>query len=560
MRPSTILGCLALLFVAATPALVAAAPCTSAERGRILAPGTGEIEVRCDLELQRDQVVEKTIVLLGPEASGVQIDCNGARLTGGRTHSRKSSVEIRSRPPSGDRTDLSQWRRPENIEIRDCRLEGNVRIISMANGGSDADARPSSRRAGHAARARAAAPRNITLRDLTIDGQGWTPLYISQGATQVRLLDSEILGLAESVAIYLDAESGNNEIRGNTIHPRTTKRELIAIDGSSDNLIVNNQFSSLNHGGIYLYRNCGERGTVRHTTPTRNLILNNVFYYNKYGGSKPAVYLGSRDGSASAGYCNEDRGANLGSSADDRDFARYNVVMGNQIYKFRMRDMVRSKNESLNSPNFVNHNQTITRPVERRSGCYVPGSFKREFIAHGESVEALTGANECRVQRCDDGVLSQAGSCSVVSASFECSRSGSNDGCSTAVTCPGESGEIIGVTAACNLEGTDVSAAQVRGSRPNTLSVVRPSDRVEDGVCRVGNTEAQQRWSPVHGSPNQRQTTARCREHDKNGGDCKIAGTVYCKAPPPVVHDLVRPLPRDPRRGPQLPKGRIPRF
>ncbi len=560
MRPSTTLGCLAFLVLAATPALAMAAPCTSAERARIFARGAGEVRVACDLELDRNQVIEKTIVLSGPEASGVEIDCNGARLTGGRTHGRKSSIEIRSAEPSGDRSDLSRWRRPENIEIRECRLEGGIRIVSMANGGNDVHARPSSRRAGHPARARAAAPRNITLRDLTIEGQGWTPLYVSQGVTRVRLLDSEIRGLAESVAIYLDAESGHNEIRGNTIHPRTTRRELIAIDGSSDNLIVNNRFSSLNHGGIYLYRNCGERGTVRHTTPTRNRILNNIFYYNKYDGSKPAVYLGSRDGSASAGYCDEDRGARLGSSADDRDFARYNVVMGNQIYKFRMRDMVRSKNEALNSPNFVKYNQTTTRPVQRRSGCYVPGSFKREFIAHGESVEALTGSNQCRVQRCDDGVLTQAGSCSVVSASFECSRSGSNAGCSTPVTCPTGSGEIIGVTAACNLEGTDVSAAQVRGSRPNSLRVVRASDRVEDGVCRIGNTEAKQRWSPVHGSPNQRQTTARCREHDRNGGDCKISGTVYCKAPPPRVHDIGRPLPRDPGRGPRLPKGTIPRF
>ncbi len=69
----------------------------------------------------------------------------------------------------------------------------------------------------------------------------------------------------------------------------------MAVDGSSWNTINNNRFASLRNGGIYLYRNCGEKGTIRITPPEHNTITNNSFYYKKYTGHKPAIYLGSRD-------------------------------------------------------------------------------------------------------------------------------------------------------------------------------------------------------------------------------------------------------------------------
>ena len=100
---------------------------------------------------------------------------------------------------------------------------------------------------------------------------------------------------------------------------------MLAVDGSSYNLIINNWFSGLNNGGIYLYRNCGEGGTVRHATPSYNQIINNVFYYDEYIGFNPSVFIGSRNGNRS--YCGDDGGYPFGSNSSDLDYARYNVVM-----------------------------------------------------------------------------------------------------------------------------------------------------------------------------------------------------------------------------------------
>lgn len=524
----------------------AAAPCSESKMDQIRASSGGEVLIDCDVELGPDEVIDRPLVFVGPQSSHTRLACGrrpgvaGALLKGG--------VQIRSRfvGAAGTETNLSNWARPEDIRIEHCRIRDAVRIRSMSNGGDDVHARPSSRTPGHTARARAAAPTNIVLRDLVIETTHAIPLYLSQGVTHVQLVDSELKGTSGAVAIYLDAETGYNTLRGNYIHP-VTARELIAIDGSSDNLLVNNRFSSLNHGGIYLYRNCGERGTVRHNTPSRNRIINNSFYYSKYLGGTPTVYIASRDGTRPR--CDDDDAWNLGSGASDLDYARDNVLMQNQIFKFQFDESVKTNRPEVNSPNYIAHNQTVTSRISRRAGCWVPTAFQRDFILHGQTIEAVVtsgGSPRCVVQRCNDGVLSNAGTCSMVTRSFECHAEGDDAGCSTTARCPAGSTEIIGATAACNLEYGTVSSAQLAGVSPGQVAVLRESDDAAQGQCRVGSTTVQRRRSPARGGSGRVTTQASCREHDKNGGDCHVRGTLYCRtepapAPTPTTPTIVLP-------------------
>jgi hypothetical protein len=140
-----------------------------------------------------------------------------------------------------------------------------------------------SRSVDYPQRVRAAAPTNITFDNLTIAGTGTSLVYFYSGVTNSRLVNSELKGFpGDGVAIYLDAESAYNIIKNNTIHADTNRREQLAIDGSAGNLIIGNYFSALDHGGIYVYRNCGENGAVRHTEPSHNRIVNNTFFYDRY--------------------------------------------------------------------------------------------------------------------------------------------------------------------------------------------------------------------------------------------------------------------------------------
>ncbi|MCP4134497.1 MAG: hypothetical protein GY754_26220, partial [bacterium] len=336
--------------------------CSSKKMQEILAPAkkAGHAAVvDCNLNLKKNNVITKRLIFQGKNATGVTMNCNNALLNGGYgTHNKgKDMIEVRS--IRRNRNGVNTWERPERVTIKNCRVNGSIRIWGMATNGEGAYLRESSRRPGHIARARNNAPRIIVLSNLTISGVGRIPLYISPGVTHARVINSTFTGKSDSVTIYLDAESAANTIKNNKFHTQRTsksKREVMAIDGSSHNTIMNNWFSGLNYGGIYLYRNCGEGGTVRHATPSYNKIINNIFYYNKYNkiSAFPSIFLGSRQ--ASSWYCNDDKGYRFGSSASNFDFATYNVVARNRFYKFTPQQAIRHGYPNVDIPNYFYQN------------------------------------------------------------------------------------------------------------------------------------------------------------------------------------------------------------
>lgn len=322
-----------LLLVSAAPAW--SAMCSTAQIDNILAPATAQnhsVEVACSAKLPKNRPISKRLYFSGSQASNVQFDCNGNTIS--PTHiSGGDSIVIRSLEQNG------AWSRPENVALQSCRVHGSVRILGMGANGEAEKVKQSSQQTGHTERAQAAAPSQIRLQNMTIMGQNRVPLYLAPGVNGVTVSGSRITGNSSSVAVYLDAESGNNTFINNTIDTQTASRELIAIDGSANNTFSRNRFSSLNRGGIYFYRNCGEGGTIRHQTPSGNTISDNVFFYRKYNGKLPAVWLGARNGNRK--YCEADSGFGFGSSADNRDFADNNVIENNKIHKLSPQKMIR---------------------------------------------------------------------------------------------------------------------------------------------------------------------------------------------------------------------------
>ena len=218
------------------------------------------------------------------------------------------------------------WDVPEKITIRNGRIRGSIRIYGLGVNGEAAKVRESSRREGHTARAKAAAPRGMLLEDLQIEADHRISLYLGPGVTGVTVKNCTFTGWSASTTVYLDAESGGNRIEGCTFNVRSG-REVMAVDGSATNTIVGNRFLQVGYGGIYLYRNCGEGGTVRHQTPRGNVIENNFFNMKDLRQGSYGVWLGSRQGRRS--YCEDDAGYPFGSSIDNRDFADQNTVRGN---------------------------------------------------------------------------------------------------------------------------------------------------------------------------------------------------------------------------------------
>ena len=236
-------------------------------------------------------------------SSPTTIDCNGEAYNKGKV----TELQILA----------------DNVTIKRCKINGSIRTIGLGHNGESKGVKESSITLGHTARAQAAAPKNTALYKVTITGHGRIPLYLGPGTTRLTIYDSTIKGRSDSVALYLDAESGRNIVRNNTFALSTSPREVIALDGSADNQLLGNTINNAGNGGIYLYRNCGEGGTVRHQPPQNNFIAGNTI--DNTGGY--GIWLGSRNGGRF--YCSADNGFPFGSSKDDADFADNNIVKGN---------------------------------------------------------------------------------------------------------------------------------------------------------------------------------------------------------------------------------------
>ena len=243
--------------------------------------------------------------------SNTLIDCNRGKFNDGKL----TKIIIHNKDE-----------RLQNINIRSCEIRGNIRMYGLGINGEALNVKLSSNNRDHTQKAQKAAPTNITISNVKIWEDGDIPIYISPGVTNVTIENSEFTGKSNSVAIYLDAESANNKITGN-IFDISTRREVIAMDGSAHNLIEKNEFKKVSKGGIYLYRNCGEGGTARHQTPSDNKIIGNQFNLSNLQSESYAIWLSSRNGNRN--YCTMDSRIKYGSGTNDLDFASHNLIQGN---------------------------------------------------------------------------------------------------------------------------------------------------------------------------------------------------------------------------------------
>jgi parallel beta-helix repeat protein len=227
----------------------------------------------------------------------------------------------------------------KNIVIRNGTVRGEIRL-------RPSNVENSHTRPGHTERVRQAAPSGVTIRNITFDTNGSThQAYFGPGATDSRILNCNFTGKSLGPSIYLSPEGGNHTIR-NCVFASDTgeRREVLSVDGSENNLIADNDFKKCTWGGIYVYRNCGENGNVRHQKPQNNSISNNrfnlsgmqilrisnrsghqgSFFFVPYG-----IILGSRQGDSS--YCELDNMYDIGSGKSDLDYARNNIVENNKF-------------------------------------------------------------------------------------------------------------------------------------------------------------------------------------------------------------------------------------
>lgn len=519
-----------------------------------------QVIIDCSAKLQGRDRISKRLIFMGPESSDVVFDCAGAVLDGLKINDGKAMIEVRSKVLTNSNKELT-WQRPERVIIKNCNVQGSARIYGMAKNGEGENLKLSSRSEGHTQRAQKNAPTNITFDKMNIVGESSIPLYISPGVTNFTLKNSRISGSSASVAIYLDAESANNLIENNIINVKSKKRELVAIDGSAGNLIKNNHFSQMVNGGIFLYRNCGEGGNIRHQTPSKNRIEYNKFdgrslrggsifgfpqsEEGDYQSSTPYIFLSSRDGDRK--YCGQDNGYPFGSSKDNRDFAENNIVSHNQ-FRGRSSSLVVDRHPGANviTDNKVVNEFTENELVEDeqpeiKQFCEVPNAYPDSHLENGESVSEflVNGKRQCTGVSllCKEGNLiksqikcsstSTENQGSAVEKSFECQAVGDNLGCSKEFDCP-QGMRVSKIKAACNLEYGKITKEQIDLMPWNQLRVDIESDHRSDGECQIDQTHIANSSVVLDSIKGKAGFNFHCHERDGNGGDCHILGKVIC--------------------------------
>lgn len=297
--------------------------CMAAEIAELTGPADTPYDLTCQATLVQGQSITRRIIMRGEGASNSGIDCQGGSIGRADVPSTTSAPTVAIW--SSKQADGS-WSAPQGLSVRNCTVHGAIRIWGMGSDGSYDDLRATSRTAGHTERLQQAAPRSIRLENLSLIGNGSIPLYVGPGVTDVTLTGSTLTGRSTATAIYLDAESARTTLTGNRIATRTG-REVIAIDGSARNVIRNNRLELNRQPGIFLYRNCGERGVIRHQTPSDNIITDN--HFTKTAWLVPRLVVeNARNGRRS--YCGDDAGYPFGSSVDDRDNASGNRISNNR--------------------------------------------------------------------------------------------------------------------------------------------------------------------------------------------------------------------------------------
>ncbi|MCF6239197.1 MAG: right-handed parallel beta-helix repeat-containing protein, partial [Candidatus Marinimicrobia bacterium] len=415
-------------------------------------PTPASKRITCNLVLQADDLIFMRMRFVGPASSNVTVDCLGegderAQIrnpvdTSVHKDKNKDPIMLEFSPSNCGIEPLEQGGSRyidelgavksscdpvSNVKISNCRIRGRVWARSF----KDDLFNLSNVRADHVKRLRESAAQHVTFSNVQILGRYKGAVHFLPGVHHFTIEDSEILGGFLGITIHLPADGGWNVIKNNTITgQRKTggwpgdhvggKREVISIDSSEHNRIVNNHISDMPYGGIYLYRNCGERGSIRHRIPQYNQIINNVFDYSVGAQNKPTIFVGSRDdksikysfGVGVKRYCHDDEGNNgerftgndsprawdtetvRNSSESNSDWAQNNVIADNQLIQFNSTEIfnpfigIKLSSKAKKLDNYLIGNEAVSgRSTEdalniqarRGAGCAVLAGITNEM-------------------------------------------------------------------------------------------------------------------------------------------------------------------------------------
>ena len=211
-------------------------------------------------------------------------------------------------------------------------------------------------------------PSNIKIIAIQVINSGKGGVYFDDYVTDSMLKDSKIEGSA-GAGVYLEQASAKITLDGNVFTNNGFRagrpvREGLAIDSSAHNVIANNRFERNGKGGIFLYKNCGEKSrsvisVTRWQHSNDNKISGNVFYDEPIG-----VWLASRQSKDLSRWDCGDPSVDP-SGKYYADFADANKVIRNKFCRVAVGVRVEGDNNSIEGNGFsVEPSRQIEEPYK----------------------------------------------------------------------------------------------------------------------------------------------------------------------------------------------------
>lgn len=500
--------------------------CSEAVRQSILYANGKNVNLSCSLYLKAGEVLNKNITIKGRENSNIFVRCEKGAKINGMVRILSAKVDkITGKPlPAEADPALAAWSAPHNIEVRGCETAGfRVSGIKTVGESHSDDMRYSSYFENHTQNSQDSAPKYINFVGNTINVSGPTAVYFDMGVTQVNFKNNILNGVTENVVMYLDAESAfitveNNIFNINSILPSkgdtsSRMRETIAIDGSANNKILNNKFIGRNLGSIHIYRNCGEKGLVRHQLPQGNLIKGNEFKGSVANDNDIVVDPRSNKVKDSDSFCWQDKKINL-----DELYSIIKTRVPNYISEY-------PDKYSIYMKEFNSLPEEIKTLIDE-APVYPFGSSQNNSsqVANNTIVDNYLStpvagqAKDLKANVIGHNIIEVAG---------HCQRKQSNEGCQFELRCP-DGMVASNVKAACNLEWGGVSDEKFAASPENRIKIIVDSGDSKNRSCSANGIKAKIMSNPLDQLLGQSHFVFSCHDFESGGGDCAIRARLKC--------------------------------
>lgn len=286
--------------------------------------------------------------------SNIKLNCNGATINGANSDA-MVGVLLTSRN-TGLRNVSIENCKIINFKNNGIRISSGVPIYKLSNSKSNNYIN---------------APSNIVISNVQIVNTGRVGLYIDSYVTKLLFRDSLIKNSGMS-GVYLEQATRNNIIKNNKIinnggaRSGVASREGISVDSSAYNKIIDNYFEGNAAGGIFLYKNCGEKihsgkSEIRWQHSDNNEIINNVFKNEPVG-----VWIASRQSRNLQKWdCGDSPMDNDG--VYYQDYANSNIIKNNTFCKSKIGVLIEGDNNIVeNNTSDMDIDDFLKIPITKR--------------------------------------------------------------------------------------------------------------------------------------------------------------------------------------------------